>query len=235
MQENRSIRFCLSSKALPDASLDELRRAARRHALAGLELVLEAGHRHGLDEMLRPFSLPSSAVFLQQEEPCIDWLLLPPSTSEGTLLYWGAQAHLWGAGLLFQRAEIPPPATRIALLHGTDLESAHRAMVWAEHHDAYTCWQVERGERDPEIYDRVLDVTGPRLAHVRLPEAGPETHGIVGRGVLLDRLVRRDYEGTVALSPLSLSYRQKPGNAGCSYGRDGAHQPSSKRPSQSPW
>lgn len=201
------MQLALSSAALPDASIDTLRRAAEGRDLKGLELVLGAGHAHGIGTPSK--AAPSSSGEgspTRDGSPPVHWLLASEAPSITDILYWGRQAALLGAGLLL-RTTIPetPLGLPIAMVHGTDPEAAHRAAAWARMHDAQTCWTVELGRRDEEQFADVLDATMPTLTHVRLLGAGPETQsaapGTAGTGVVLKELALRGYSGTVALTP----------------------------------
>lgn len=201
------MQLALSSAALPEAPIDTLRRAARRRDLKVLELVLGAGHAHGIgtpsnsDGMVLANASPP-----QTGEPPVRWLLASETPSITDLLYWGRQAALLDAGLLLQGA-VPesPLGLPLALVHGTDLQEAQRAAAWARMHDAKTGWTVELGRRDQEQFADVLDATIPTLAHVRLLGAGPETQsaapGTAGTGAVLKELALNGYSGTVALTP----------------------------------
>ena len=203
------MKLLLSSDALPQAGFDVLAQACRRCALAGLELTLGRGHWHGIDASLCPIRLQEGMGCIPEDEAApVMWLRLPEDASLTMLMIWAGEAHLLGAGLLLTRA-VPelPLVTRVALLHGTSVEEARQAVAWAERHDALTCWQVDPERRDLALWDEVLHITGPRLAHVRLlgagPEAQAETPGTSDTGALLSRLALRGYNGTVALAPSS--------------------------------
>lgn len=200
------MKLLLSTEALPDSDFPTLEHACRRRALAGLELMLGEG-RHGIDASLCP-------IRQQEGEECVPdmpdapivWLGLPEQVSLSMLMIWAAEAHILRAGLLIRRqvAEVPL-STRIALLHGTDVEEAREAVEWAMQNDAYTAWDVDPHRRDREVWDAVLAITGPRLAHVRLRGAGPEAEAGLpeseGTGTLLARLALNGYDGTVSLAP----------------------------------
>jgi len=197
----------LSSAALPDASIDVLRRAARRRNLKALELVLGTGHAHGIGTpSTSEGEGPVDASSPQTGDPPVRWLLASEMPSITDLLYWGRQASLLDAGLLLQRT-VPesPLGLPVALVHGTDLQEAQRAAAWARMHDAKTCWTVELGQPTSDRFAEVLEATAPTLAHVRLLGAGPEAQsaapGTTGTGPVLKELALSGYSGTVALVP----------------------------------
>lgn len=194
------MQLILSSTALPEASLETLRRAAQRRDLAALELVLRVGPPQRLAD--------PGDVFLTDAakgDPPVQWLLLEGTPSVTDVLYRSRQASLLDAGLLLQNA-IPesPLGLPLGLVHGTDRKAAQKAAAWARMHDAKTCWSVELGQRDPEQFADVLEVTAPTLAHVRLLGAGPETQsaapGTAGTGAVLKELALHGYSGSVALA-----------------------------------
>lgn len=200
------MQLLLSSAALPDASLENLEDAAQRRSLRGLELVLEAGHAHGLDAAreLRPVG---HEVDDRTATPSpVRWVLAPSRAGTGEVLYWGHRAHILRAGLIVKQpvAEVPP-GVRTALLHTTDVEEASRAAVWAERNGAYTCWEVNVGRLEADVLYDVLEVTGPHLVHVRLLGAGPESQqeeaDVSGRGALFSQLALQGYGGSIALAP----------------------------------
>src|SRR5690606_7976464 len=151
------MRLCLSSDALPGGTLADLARAARRRALAGLELTPGAGRAHGLDGPARPEGGDVDGV------PVL-WLRLPAAAEVGQ---WAWRAAAWGAGLLLE-VPVPDPPPGVALVHGTDLAAARAAAAWARRHGAGTCWRVAPGDAASPDVGAVLEATGPTLAHVRL-------------------------------------------------------------------
>jgi hypothetical protein len=201
------MQLALSSAALPDASIATLRRAAQRRDLNALELVLGAGHAHGIGTPSKsPPSVDRRAIPTRGESPPVQWLLASKRPTITDLLYWARQASLLDAGLLLRNTITETPlGLPLALDHGTDLEEAQQAAAWARMHDAKTCWTVELGRRDEEQFTDVLDATAPTLAHVRLIGAGPETQsaapGTAGTGAVLKELALNGYSGTVALTP----------------------------------
>lgn len=200
------MRLTLTSAALPEAPLDRLRRAARRRDLEALEVVVGAGHAHGVEAACEVGPEDAGASLIESEGPPIRWLLMEGAPSVAEILYSGRQAALLEAGLLLRDA-VPesPLGLPIGLVHGTDPEAAQKAAAWARMHDANTCWEVALGRRDPESVADVLDATAPTLAHVRLLGAGPETQsevpGTTGTGAVLKELALHGYSGTVALAP----------------------------------
>jgi len=206
---NQEVRMqlALSSAAVPGVSIETLRCAARRRDLKGLELVLGAGHGHGIGMPSKPGGRATTdAVSPRAGEPPVQWLLASRTPSATDVLYWGRQASLLDAGLLLQGAVLDSPmGLPLALVHGTDLQEAQRAAAWARMHEAKTCWTVRLGQRASDRFAEVLDVTAPTLAHVRLLGAGPEAQSIgpdsVGTGAVLKELALRGYSGTVALAP----------------------------------
>ena len=201
------MQLALSSAALPNAPIDTLRRAAQRRDLKVLELVLGAGHAHGIGTPSESApSVVDGARPKKGETPPVQWLFAGKKPSITDILYWGRQAALLDAGLLL-RDTIPetPLGVPLALVHGTDLQEAQRAAAWARMHDAKTCWNVELGQRKPAQFADVLDATLPTLAHVRLLGAGPETQsaapGTAGTGAVLKELALNGYARTVALTP----------------------------------
>jgi len=201
------MQLALSSAAVPDASIETLRRAARRRDLKALELVLGVGHGHGIGTPSTPEGKPRmDAVPPQAGAPPVRWLLASERPSVTQVLNWGRQASLRNAGLLLQGAVLESPmGLPLALVHGTDLQEAHRAAAWARMHDAKTCWTVRLGQRESDGFAEVLDVTAPTLAHVRLLGAGPEAQSAgsdgLGTGAVLKELALQGYSGTVSLAP----------------------------------
>lgn len=201
------MQLTLSSAAVPDASIDTLRSAARRRDLKALELVLGVGHGHGIWTPSKADGRATTdAVPPQAGEPPVQWLLTSGAPSITDVLYWGRQAALLDAGLLLQGAVLESPmGLPLALVHGTDLQEAQRAAAWARMHDANTCWTVELGKRRPEQFTDVVEATAPTLAHVRLLGAGPEAQSVgsdgLGTGAVLKELALQGYSGTVALAP----------------------------------
>lgn len=194
----------LSSDALPGVSLGDLGAVSRRRALAGLELTLGADHGHRVD---------AAPGYRLAETPAVPvaWLLLPKEVPLALRTLWMRTAQQFGAGVLLQE---PVPersdSVRTALVHGTDMEEARRAAEWAEAHDASTCWQVHPTGCDPDLWATILEITGPRLAHVRLLGAGPEAQtggdATDGTGMLLSRLALRGFGGTLSLVPSSAEH-----------------------------
>lgn len=203
------MRLLLSSDALPHASVEALREAATRRALAGLELALDAGQGHGADATPRAarHGLDLGCFAEAPADAAIAWLLLPDDAAFALRGIWAAMAGRIGAGVLVRQ---PTPerlgAVPTALVHGTDLEAAQLAARWAEAHGAQTAWQIRPADFDADRWAAVLDATGPRLAHVRLLGAGPEAEagdGAEGTGWLFGQLALRGYAGTIALAPSS--------------------------------
>jgi len=201
------MQLTLSSAAVPDASIEALRSAARRRDLKALELVLGAGHGHGIGTPSKPGGRATTdPVPSQAGAPPVRWLLASRTPSVTDVLYWGRQASLLDAGLLLRGAVLESPlGLPLALVHGTDRQEAQRAAAWARMHDANTCWTVELGQSTPEQVADVLEATAPTLAHVRLLGAGPEAQSAgpdtVGMGTVLKELALQGYSGTVALAP----------------------------------
>ena len=196
------MQMILSSAALPDESLDMLRRGTRRRDLAGLELVLGAG----LDPsgQLGPDAAAKAAP--EPGTPPVRWVLGPDGAGDAEVMYWGQQAHLLDAGLLLRHpVSASPVGVPLAVLHGTDPTEAQRAAAWARMHGASTGWTVRLHQDDPDELSSTLDVTAPALAHVRLMGAGPEAQsaapGTTATGTVLKELALRGYDGTVALAP----------------------------------
>lgn len=201
------MQLALSSAAVPEASIDTLRSAARRRDVKALELVLGAGHGHGIGTPSRPGGRATTdAVPSQAGEPPVQWLLTSAAPSVTDVLYWGRQAALLDAGLLLRGAVLESPlGLPLALVHETDLQEAQRAAAWARMHDAKTCLNVRLGQGEPDQFAEVLDVTAPTLAHVRLLGAGPEEQSAgsdrLGTGAVFKELALQGYSGTVALAP----------------------------------
>lgn len=200
------MQLVLSSAALPGGRIDDLRRAAQRRDLEGLELVLGAEHRREIEAAPGGDRDERTANELSNGEPPVRWVLIEETPSVVDVLYWSRRAHLLDAGLLLRNA-VPesPLGVPVALLHPTDRAAAQRAAVWAEIHDAHTCWEVALDQCDPDRIADVLEVTAPRLAHVRLLGAGPEAQnsapGTTGTGAVFRELALQGYSGTVALVP----------------------------------
>lgn len=200
------MRLTLTSAALPEASLDRLRRAARHRDLDALEVVVGAGHEHGVEAAWGVGTDDAETTPIGPEDPPVRWLLMEGAPSVAEVLYSGRQAALLEAGLLLRNA-VPesPLGLPIGLVHGTDPEAAQEAAAWARMHDANTCWEVALGRRDPEHFSDVLAATAPTLAHVRLLGAGPEAQseapGTAGTGTVLKELALHGFSGTVALAP----------------------------------
>lgn len=198
------MRLLLSSDTLPGAPLDELIQACRRRALGGLELSVGIGQGHGLDERVCPLHQQDGGRCVPETVTSVAWLRLPRATSLIMLMVWSGAAHQMKAGLLLQEPVLDPPvATPLALVHGAEPADVQAAATWARRHGARTCWDVAPGTWDAETVDRVLDVTLPTLAHIRLPGSGPEADDARSEGVggLLTRLALRGYAGTIALVP----------------------------------
>lgn len=201
------MQLVLSSTALPDASIETLRRAARRRALGGLELVLGVGpvHEGAAARKGEPRDDAEVSTF-QRGDPPVRWLLMKSSPTVTDLLYWERHASLIDAGLLL-RGAVPesPLGVPVARMHGTDVQAAQRAAAWARMHDAKTGWEVDLGALEEEQIEAVLDVTAPTLAHIRVQGAGPEAQaessGASRMGTLLKALTLRGYSGTIALAP----------------------------------
>lgn len=199
------MKLCLSSDALPAGSLDELTRASRRRALDGLELRIEAGHGHGLDEALCTVRQQARVECLPGDHAPIVWLVLPQDVSLVMLLIWTGAAHQLGAGLILEKpVPDPPRGVKLALLHGNDPAEAAQAVAWAERHSAFTCWQVNPALNEADI-QTVLSATRSTLAHVRLLGSGPEADNSASpaTGVLMGRLALSGYDGSIALAPSS--------------------------------
>ena len=68
---------------------------------------------------------------------------------------------------------------------------------------------MKLGTVGTDSFDKVLDVTGPTLGHVRLRGAGPESStgssASGGVGTVLKELALGGYSGTVALAPSASS------------------------------
>lgn len=198
------MQLSLSSEAFPSVPIENLRRAARRRNLKGMELVVETSVRSQTDRP--PISELTGQSQIDEGNPPIQWLLLGEDPSLPELLYWSRQAHLIGAGLVLQKTAVETPlCVPLALLHRTDAEAAHRAAAWARMHDAKTCWEVKLGADNESQFEDVLNATAPTLSHVRVrgagPEAGVESPSGPGMGALLKNLALRGYSGTVALAP----------------------------------
>lgn len=183
------MRLLLSSEASPVGTPANLARACRRRSLAGLELAA-AEVRGVLD--------------LYEVEVPVLWL----RATEGLPSPFAIDAaRRLGAGLLLGATmDLDPPATiptdiPCAVVHGTDVAEAARAVVWATEHDASTAWEVDPTGLATEQIEAVLAQTRPTLAHVRLLGAGPETGDDEGTAVLMVRLALSGYAGTVTLAP----------------------------------
>jgi len=197
------MRLCLSSDALPGGGPEQLQQACERRALQGLELTLNAGHAHGLDEAICPTKQNEGIDCFAGSHEAVQWLRLPEPPSLTMLVIWAGGAHQLGAGLVLPVPVDCPLTIPTALLHGTDTEAARSAVAWAQQHDASTAWTVDPAHATPDILRRVLDITAPTLAHVRLLGAGPEAKHADddGTGTLMSELALRGYAGTLALAP----------------------------------
>lgn len=197
------MKLCLSSDALPDGTPEQLIQACNRRALHGLELTLGADHRHGLDETICPIKQHEGQPCFPEGEPPVEWLHLPEVSSATTPMIWAGGAHQLDAGLLLHNPIDPPLATPVALVHPTDEKAARDAATWARQHDAYTAWSIRPAVHTPGDIQRILDLTGPTLAHVRLLGGGPaaEASDDAGTGALMSKLALAGYRGTVALAP----------------------------------
>lgn len=196
----------LSSAALPDGSLRELRIGMERRNFAGLEVVVGAEHAHGIEATCEIGSSDQPAQNFDERDPPIHWLFPRESPSVAEALYWGRRAHLLGAGLALPGPTSASPAgLPVALAHSTDRASAQRAAAWARMHHAHTCWEVEVGRVDAESLSEVLNVTAPHLGHVRLLGGGPESSSgdarETGTADVLKQLALQGFSGTVALAP----------------------------------
>ncbi len=200
------MQLILSSAACPDGSLADLQRGARRRNLEGLEVVVGAGHAHGIEASCEVDPADGSVGRPEQDGVPVQWLLVEGDVSASEALYWGQRAHLLRTGLILSETVPDSPAgVPVALRHPTDPAAAQRARAWAELHDAYTCWEVDVAQVSEGGIDEVLEGTASHLAHVRLRGAGPEsqsdTCGGVSTGDVLKALALQEYDGTVALAP----------------------------------
>lgn len=200
------MQLVLRSTARPDASIETLRRAARRRDLEGLELVLGAGPADGVASRQLESKDDADGNTLEKGDPPIRRLLIRGAPSVADVLYRGRQASLIDAGLLL-RGAVPesPLALPVALMHATDREAAQRAAAWARMHNAETGWEVDLGTLEKTRIDAVLEATASTLSHVRVRGAGPEVQEAPsdgpGLGTLLKALALRGYSGTIALAP----------------------------------
>lgn len=200
------MKLLLSSAALPDGSLRELRIGMERRNFAGLEVVVGAEHAHGIEATCEIGAAEHPPQNCDEREPPIRWLFSRESPSLAEVLYWGQRAHLLGAGLALPGPTSASPAgLPVALVHSTDRVSAQRAAAWARMHHARTCWEVEVGRVDAESLSEVLHITAPHLGHVRLLGGGPETSSGDAREArtadVLKQLALQGFSGTVALVP----------------------------------
>lgn len=200
------MKLVLSSAALPEGTLADLARGARRRSLEGLEVVVAEGHAHGIDVSCEVACRGDAEEPPGPTDVPVQWLLLEGEVSSAEALYWGRRAHLLRSGLILSTAVSESPVgVPTALRHSTDPAVAQRARAWAQLHDAQTCWEVDVGKVAAEAIDEVLAITASHLAHVRLCGAGPEsrteTSGTVRTGDVLKALALQGYDGTVALAP----------------------------------
>lgn len=217
------MKLSLSSAALPDGSLTDLARGARQRNFEGLEVIVGAGHEHRIEATceadssgVSPSGVSPSGGSVSKEEGSdlpVQWLLLEEGASTAEVLYWGRRAHLLRTGLVLPDGVTDSPVgVPTALRHPTDRAAAQRALAWAEMHGAKTCWEVEVGRASMSEIENALEVTAPRLAHVRLLGAGPEPEtdepSVAGTGDVLKALALQGYEGTVALAPSTTGRRE---------------------------
>lgn len=212
------MKLSLSSAALPDGSLTDLMRGARQRNFEGLEVIVGAGHGHRIEATCETESSGASefgrsAPKEEGSDVPVHWLLLEEDASTAEVLYWGRRAHLLRTGLVLPDGVTDSPVgVPTALRHPTDQAAAQRALAWAQMHGAKTCWEVEIGQASMSEVENALEVTAPRLAHVRLLGAGPEPEmnepSVVGTGDVLKALALRGYEGTVALAPSTAGRRE---------------------------
>ncbi|HEX7069764.1 MAG TPA: hypothetical protein VF190_03115 [Rhodothermales bacterium] len=195
------MKLLLSSAALPGASLAELTAACQRRALAGLELTLLRGHRHGVGERVDS----SSPGISRDPDTPVEWLLLPEVCSAEELAPWAEIARDMRAGLLLREwPDAVPSGCRIALVHGSDPEDAQEAVAWAVETGVGTSWHIGDEGRDRDLLESILAITRRRLVHVRLTGAGPEAGnepGSTGTGLLMAKLALSGYTGSIALVP----------------------------------
>ncbi|PEN14899.1 hypothetical protein CRI94_00975 [Longibacter salinarum] len=194
--------------------MEDLDRVAKRSRPQGIELVIPD------DPLVRPTGAEPGATFLSGLEGMSSkkssarprWLMLPPNASDAQFLYWQQYAHVLRAGLVVQRpVDEVFAGVRVAITHGTSLADVVEAVSWARDYDAHTCWEIGPGACDSEDFDRVLEVTLPYLAHVRLLNTDPEvlvrstraSHVDVVMRMLARRQTREGegYSGTIALVP----------------------------------
>lgn len=200
------MKLSLSSAALPDGSLADLARRTHQRNLEGLEIVIAAGHSHGIEASCELGSTGSCQELSGHEDVPVQWLLVDKEVSPAEALHWGRRAHLLRAGLILSEAVSESPVgVPTALRHPTDPAAAQRACAWAQLHDAQTCWDVDVTRAEAEGIDDVLEVTASHLGHVRLRGAGPESQSAGSEGMnlgdVLKALTLRGYDGTVALAP----------------------------------
>jgi hypothetical protein len=212
------MKLLLSSAALPDGSLTDLARGALQRNFEGLEVIVGAGHEHPIEATSETGSsgVSPSGVSPPKEEGSnvpVQWLLLEEGASTAEVLYWGRRAHLLRTGLVLPDGVTDSPVgVPTALRHPTDRAAAQRALAWAQMHGAKTCWEVEVGRASMSEMENALEVTAPRLAHVRLLGAGPEPEtdepSVAGTSDVLKALTLRGYKGTVALAPSPVGRRE---------------------------
>lgn len=208
------MQLLVSSAALPNGSLTELRKGMERRGFAGLELIVGEAHHHGIEAPSGAGAANDSPQEIEEGEPPIRWLFPRTASSVAEVLYWARRAHLFRAGLaLPSTISTSPAGLPAALVHRTDPASAWRAATWARMHQAYTCWEVELGRVGGERISEVLGITAPHLAHVRLLGGGPESRserpGGAGSGDVLKELALQGFSGTVALAPSKKSPTDK--------------------------
>lgn len=200
------MKLSLSSDALPGGTLEELTQVVERRAMSGLELRVGADHEHGLEEDLCLLRQEAEVQCIPSGAAAIRWLLLPRDVSLIALMMWTGAAQKLGAGLLLQNPVLDPPSgVKLALVHGSEERDVQAAVGWAKRHHAATCWEVDLKALTPETVIRVMDQSGPLLAHVRLVGGGLDAlEGSSPEPGLLafySRLALSGFTGTITMVP----------------------------------
>jgi hypothetical protein len=212
------MRLVLSSAVAPSAPLDELREAAARRGMAGVELV--SGHaaadRRGVGADPGPgadtVAGPPVVTLLgadgtDSRDGGHDLGALARELGVPALVRCSVEDGLGPGEALDRVGEIRRAgAEAMVLLPTAGLETALAALPA----DEPVAWDADPRARDltgPGAW--LLDAAGARLRHVRLRGGGPEAVEQEGRGVgsLMARLALAGYAGTVALAPSGPRYR----------------------------
>lgn len=213
------MRLGLSSAAAPDLPLADLVEACGRRGLSALELVAGDGHGVGADpgavapslERAREAGVPVAAMLLGGDPA--EWAAGAELSARLGLPVVVPASGIGVDGAVRAGRSFAAAGGRLLLLHPTDPEAVRALRAVAEALPAGSvalAWEVDPSTDDPSHVPDVLDLAGPRLAHVRLRGGGPEAMEQTGRGVgaLMARLALARYGGPLILTPSTPRYHQ---------------------------